>query len=33
MPARFRLHLQPDFDLQTALNEAGAVGRRTRRSR
>ena len=32
MPARFWLHLQADYDLQTSLNEAGAVRRRTRRS-
>lgn len=31
MPARFWLHLQADYDLQTALNEAGAVGRRAKR--
>lgn len=33
MPARFWLHLQADYDLQTALNEAGAVARRAKRSR
>ncbi len=32
MPARFWLHLQADYDLQTALDEAGADGRRTKRS-
>ena len=26
MPARFWLHLQADYDLQTALNDAGAAG-------
>ena len=32
LSARFWLHLQADYDLQTALNETGAVGRRTKRS-
>lgn len=31
MPARFWLHLQADYDLQTALDDAGAAGRRTKR--
>jgi addiction module HigA family antidote len=31
MPARFWLHLQADYYLQTALNKAGAAGRRTKR--
>jgi plasmid maintenance system antidote protein VapI len=31
MPARFWLHLQADYDLQMALNEARAAGRRTKR--
>ena len=31
MPARFWLHLQADYDLQTALNEAGAAEGRTKR--
>ncbi|AMY10705.1 addiction module antidote protein, HigA family [Luteitalea pratensis] len=31
MPARFWLHLQADYDLQTALNEAKAVQRRMKR--
>jgi addiction module HigA family antidote len=30
MPARFWLHLQADYDLQMALNDAGAAGRRTK---
>ncbi len=30
MPARFWLHLQADYDLQTALNEAKAAKRRTK---
>ena len=31
MPARFWLHLQADYDLQTALNEAKAAKRRVKR--
>ena len=31
MPARFWLHLQADYDLQTALNEAKAAKRRMKR--
>src|SRR3954465_9859741 len=32
MPARFWLHLQADYDLQTALNEAKAAKRRVKRN-
>jgi addiction module HigA family antidote len=32
IPARFWLHLQADYDLQMALNEARAAGRRTKRT-
>jgi plasmid maintenance system antidote protein VapI len=32
MPARFWLHLQADYDLQTALNVAKATKRRMKRS-
>jgi plasmid maintenance system antidote protein VapI len=31
MPARFWLHLQADYDLQTALNEAKTEKRRMKR--
>ena len=31
MPARFWLHLQADYDLQTALHEARAAGGRSKR--
>jgi len=31
MPARFWLHLQADYDLQTALNETKAARRRAKR--
>jgi antitoxin HigA-1 len=32
MPARFWLHLQADYDLQTALNEEGSARRGARRT-
>jgi len=32
MPARFWLHLQADYDLQTALNEQGSARRGARRT-